>query len=166
MIDRDVHTAVVNWLASRTGIPFIKNHQEGDPLPQPYGLANLTGQDEIRDHASRVIHGSVDDDTGFVQTIAENEWRFSLHVYGNDPSNFFRPVRMAVHASILDEPLMPGLLVHEVSQIRIVPEWINEGWEPRAQMDLIIRGTLRDTYSGTDIYVVEEHTPAEITRID
>lgn len=166
MIDRDVHTAVVNWLASRTGIPFIKDHQMGDPPPQPYGMVNLTGQLETRAHPSQVKYASVDADTASVQTIAENEWRFSVHVYGNQPSDYLRPIRMAKHASILDEPMMPGLLVFDVSQMRIVPDFINERWEPRAQMDLVIRGTLRDTLVGDDVYVVETHTPADIEMID
>ncbi len=39
---------------------------------------------------------------------------------------------------------MPGLIIHDVSPIRDVPDFNNAAWEPRAQMDLYLRGLTKD----------------------
>ncbi|QIG68885.1 hypothetical protein EVB71_033 [Rhizobium phage RHph_Y55] len=154
MKDRDVHSAVVDWLAVKTGIVFIKDHGEGPRPELPYGMVNLLGVIEIRAHVSDILYEDVAVDEARASTVTENEWRFSCHVYGPEGISYLRPVRQAKHLSQQDEPLAPGLNVHEVSQIRNLPEFINNRWEPRAQMDLMIRGRLIEQV-GNETFVIE-----------
>jgi hypothetical protein len=58
------------------------------------------------------------------------------------------------------EPLMPSLVIHEVSQIRNVPEWINNAWQPRSQMDVFVHGLTKDGF----VVDVIEQTSFETTR--
>jgi hypothetical protein len=66
-----------------------------------------------------------------------------------------RPLRAAEKLLQITEPLFPAVNVHGVSQIRNVPEYVNEKYEPRAQMDLYIRGLVRD---GFVIDVIEQYS--------
>lgn len=154
MKDRDVHSAVVDWLAAKTGIVFIKDHGEGPRPALPYGMVNLMGVIELRAHASDILYEDVEVDESRASTVIENEWRFSCHVFGPEGMSYLRPVRQAKHLSQQDEPLAPGLNVHEVSQIRNLPEFINNRWEHRAQMDLMIRGRLTEQV-GNETFVIE-----------
>ena len=103
---------------------------------------------------SRVEYGVEDVGDEVVATpLIETEWRLSLHAYGPEPTDVLRPIRAAAQLAQKNEPLMPGLTVHEVSQIRHVPDFVNEAWRPRAQMDLFVRGIVKD---GFVIDVIEE----------
>ncbi|QIG73253.1 hypothetical protein EVC02_032 [Rhizobium phage RHph_N17] len=153
MKDRDVHTAVVDWLAAKTGIVFIKDHGEGPRPAMPYGMVNLLGVTEIRAHVSDILYEDVAVDEVRASTVIENEWHFSCHVYGAEGVSYLRPVRQAKHLSQQDEP-MPGLNVHEVSQIRSLPDFINNRWEPRTQMDLMVRARLVEQV-GNETFVIE-----------
>lgn len=152
MTDDEVHSAVVRWLASITGETVIKAHQEGPRPPLPYVMVNMTGTAEVREHAQVVDY---EEDTAGVLAapVIETEWRFSVHAYGPKPTGFLRPVRSAAQLAQKVEPLMPSLVVHEISQVRNVPDWVNERWEPRAQMDMFVRGLTRDGFA---IDVIEE----------
>ena len=145
MTDKEVHSALVRWLSAATGQKFIKADQGGDRLSLPYGMVNLTGTAEVRTHAQNVEF-SEDEDSERVMArpVIETEWRFSLHAYGEDPTSVLRPIRSAFEMAQAHEPLMPGLVIHEISQIRDVPEMVGERREPRAQMDLMLRGLVRD----------------------
>lgn len=162
MNDREVHSAVVRWLTARTGQLVIKADQAGDLPALPYVMVNYTGSDETRSHPQDIEY----EDRGIAVgvdafPILEVEWRYSVHAYGDNPTDALRPIRSAYHLSQANEPLLPGLIIHEISQIRDVPDYVNEAWEPRAQMDFIVRGLTRD---GVLIDTIETHTPFVITR--
>lgn len=169
MTDRDVHSALVRWLAAITGLGVIKDHQGEDRPAQPYIMVNMLGSAPLRDRPAMTEyqHG----DTGDMGTadvyppvtatpVIEVEWRFSVHAYGEHPTDILRPIRSAMHLAQKQEPLLPSLVIHDISQIRNVPDWINEKWEPRGQMDLFLRGFTRD---GFEIDVIEE-APFDIAR--
>lgn len=161
MTDDQVHSAVVRWIASTAVVVAIKSHQSGQSPALPYAMVNMTGTAAVREHEQGVEYT----DTGVPNISGENkisaapvietEWRFSVHAYGANPTGVLRPVVSAAKLSQIMEPMFPGLVVHEISQIRNVPDWIDSRWEPRAQMDLIIRGLTRD---GFVIDVIDETT--------
>lgn len=169
MTNEAVHSAVVRWLASLTAKTVIKSHPGGKAPSLPYVMVNMTGFFEVREHPQDIEYEEAD--TGEMDTgdqfppvtatpIIEAEWRFSVHAYGSSPTDILRPIVSAVKLAQIMEPLMPGLVIHEISQIRSVPDWINEQWQPRAQMDFNVRGLIKD---GHVIDVIEE-APFDIER--
>lgn len=158
MTNDEVWSAVVRWLRARTGVTTIKAHESGQAPALPYVMVNLLGIFEVRQHEMDVEYSG---DTEITETpVIEAEWRFSVHAYGGSPTDILRPIVSAVKLAQIMEPLMPGLVIHEISQIRSVPDWINEQWQPRAQMDLNVRGLIKD---GHVIDVIEE-APLDIER--
>lgn len=167
--NREAHSAVVRWIATTTGVTTIKDHEGGKAPSLPYVMVNMTGMFEVREHPQDIEYE--DADTGEMDTgddfpavtatpIIEAEWRFSIHAYGQSPTDILRPIVSAVKLAQITEPLMPGLIIHEISQIRSVPDWINEKWQPRAQMDINVRGLIKD---GHVIDVIAE-APLDIDR--
>lgn len=169
MTNDQVHTALNQWIRSKTGnTTVIKAHQGGTAPALPYIMTNFTGSAEVRRHQITVEYT----DTGVANSAGENiinaapviemEWRFSVHAYGlhpidpatgqarspvpTAPTDIIRPIVSAMKLSQASEPLMPGMHVHEISQIRNVPDWIETAWQPRAQMDLFVRGIIRDAH--------------------
>lgn len=154
MTDDQVHSALVRWLAALTGATVIKTHQSGPAPAEPYIAVNLTTTRQIRQHA-QVIEFDDEDTAGEIAAapVLEIEWQFSCHAYGSQPTSILRSVRSAIQLAQRHEPMMPKLVIHECSQIRNVPDWINEAWAQRAQMDIFVRGLTRD---GFVIDVIEE----------
>lgn len=136
----------------------IQTEQSGPRPELPYMALGFLGTTELRDHPQDVLF----EDTMFgnapavrASPVIEIEWNFSLHAFGPDPTDILRPLRSAMHLAQINEPLMPSLIVHEVSIVRNLPEYVNETWEPRAQMDVNVRGLTRD---GFLVDVIEEHS--------
>jgi hypothetical protein len=153
MTDDQVVTALVQWLATHTGVTAIRTHESGKAPAMPYVAVNLTGTAELREHAAEVEYADVSTDV-VARPVIETEWRFSVHAYGDEsPTGILRPIRSAVQLAQRLEPMMPTLVIHEVSQIRDVPDWIQNAWRPRAQIDIFVRGLTRD---GFVIDVIEQ----------
>jgi hypothetical protein len=154
MTDEEVITAVVNWLTLRSGIMFIVADQSGDQPAFPYGVARLNSTDQVREQPQDFEYEDVGDDV-MTRPRLELQWFFSLHVYGDGCFDVLRRVRAAYHVSQICEPVEPALTIYDISQIRNLTEYIGEKVEPRAQMDLIVRGVAND---GFLIDVIEEAT--------
>jgi hypothetical protein len=161
MTDQEVWSAVCRWFKSRTGLAVIKAHESGQAPAEPYIVVNFTGLFEVRENAMDIEYSEGSDPPGpdlppiTAKPVIEAEWRFSVHAYGPAPTSFLRPIVSAHKLAQMHEPLMPDLTIHEISQIRNVPDWINERWQPRAQMDFAVRGLTKD---GHIIDVIEDTT--------
>jgi hypothetical protein len=154
MTNDDVHSAVVRWVRAKTGLAaVIKNHQSGPTPALPYAMVNFTGLYEVQERPIDVEYAG--EETITAAPVMEMEWRFSIHAYGDEPTSVLRPIVSGMKISQPTEPLLPGLTVHEVSHVRNVPDWINNAWQPRAHMDFIVRGIIRD---GHVIDVIEEYS--------
>ena len=159
MTNDEVWSAVVRWVKAKTGKTTIKSHQSGPTPTGQYAMVNFTGAVEVRRHEQRVDYEEAGE-TVIARPVIEMEWRFSVHGYGADPTDILRPIVPAHKLTQAMEPMFPNLTVHEISQIRNVPDWISNAWQPRAQMDLIVRGIIRD---GHEVYVIEQAS-ADIDR--
>lgn len=162
MTDDQVHSALVRWLRGLTGVTVIKSHQGGHAPTDPYIAINLATTRQLRVHAQTLDYAP-EDTAGNValSPVIEVEWQFSCHAYGPHPTSILRPVRSAIQIAQAQEPMLPNLVIHECSQIRNVPDWINEAWAPRAQMYIFVRGLTRD--GGFAVDVIEE-TPLTFER--
>lgn len=163
MTNDQVHTALNQWIRSKTGNgTIIKSHQGGTAPALPYIMTNFTGSAEVRRHNITVeftdtgVPNSEGENIITAAPVIEMEWRFSVHAYGTSPTDRLRPIVSAMKMLQPMEPLVPGLHVHEISQIRNVPDWINNAWQPRAQMDLFVRGIIRDSVGTVD--VIDEYS--------
>lgn len=141
--DKLIHDEFVKWLRSATGLLFIKDRQAGVLPELPYGVATLTGVAEVRERPQSIEYTD-QVTTMLAAPVIETEWQFSLHVFGEDPTTYLRKLRANFHITQANEPLLPNLILHEISQIRNIPDFVNEAWEPTAQMDVHIRGLTRD----------------------
>ena len=162
MTDREVHSAVVRWLTTVVSETVIKADQSGERPSLPYVMVNYTGSDAVRRFPSSTEY-SEDTASGRIlaKPVIETEWRFSIHAYAASPSDILRPVRSGATLAQINEPLMPSLVIHDVSQVRYIPEKVDEAWEPRAQMDLYVRGLVKD---GHLIDTIEEFSVG-VTRV-
>lgn len=152
MTNDQVLGVVVAWVQAVTGAMTIYAYQSG---PEPVGkhvVVNLTGFAALQEHEQDVEYADEGDDVR-ATPVMDMEWRFSLHAYGADPTDTLRPLKSAEKLTQVMEPLFPSLVIHESSEIRHVPDWVNAAWRPRAQMDLIVHGVVRD---GRLIDVIEE----------
>ena len=148
MMDTEVHSAFVRWLTSISGgVKVIKAYGDGERPALPYLMVNQTTISEVRAHAQRESYDAENTAGEIVaRPLIEAEWTMSVHALGTAPTDALRPVRAAAMLAQKNDPLMPGLHVHDVSAIRFVPEYVNERWEPRAQMDVFLRGIVSDGF--------------------
>lgn len=164
MTEAEVLDATRNWIADATGILWIDSYQGGPEPAEPYGVINLTMADAVYEHPSEYEYPVTDEGTE-EETIRQAPvrdwfWRFSLNVYGDGGKTLLRKVKTAQHVPTALESLAP-LSLFETSQIRDATELLNEEWQARAQMDLEIRGIVRD---GLVIDTVET-APVEASRV-
>lgn len=162
MTDDDVVTRLCAWLETITGVKVIEDHQGGPRPALPYVMVNFTGAAQVRENEQSFDYEEVvEGEETLAAPVIETEWRFSVHAYGIAPTQTLRPVVSASKMTQTMEPLYPALVIHEISQIRSIPDWIDTRWEPRAQMDLFLRGLTRD---GFIIDPIDGITPFKITR--
>jgi len=161
MTEAEVIAKVVRWVAARTSLLTIQGEQS-EQLPEwptRYLVVRLSTISEMRD--SPEAQEIVDDEPGDPETTIsqiptmETEWRFSIHAYGPNPTAALQLLRAGSHVQSVNTILSDaGLELHETSLIRNLPEFLNEKWQPRAQIDLFIRGLTRQ---GDVVDVIEEY---------
>ena len=163
MTNDQIHTALNQWIRSKTGnTTVIKAHQGGTAPAPPYIMTNFLGSDPVHRHEIEIeftdtgVPNSEGENIITAAPVIEMEWRFSVHAYGTSPTDRLRPIVSAMKMLQPMEPLVPGLHIHEISQIRNVPDWINNAWQPRAQLDLFVRGIIRDSVGTVD--VIDEYS--------
>ena len=160
MTNNDVHEQLIEWLGSLLGIVVIKDRQQADRPALPYGMVDLANWRNLHDHVDDVgyLTTSTPNSEGKLEVKAtpdlEIEWVFLFFVYGDQGENFVRRLQSAVHLTQLQEPLRPALTVHEVSGGNSIPELVGEKWEPRTQVNIVVRGKSSD---GFVVDVIEEH---------
>ena len=149
----EVHERLIEWLGGLLGITVIKDRQQADRPALPYGMVDLANWQELSEHVDDVNFQDVGDDVIATPEI-EIEWVFLFFIYGAQAENLVRRLQSAVHLSQVQEPLRPNLTIHEVSAANSVPELVGETWEPRAQVNIVVRGKSAD---GFTIDVIEQH---------
>lgn len=154
MTEEQVTNAVVQFLNARLGILVIQADQSKPDPDVTHVAVRFTGLSEMRDNPQGDDFEDLSAEDVLQTQVIESEWRFSLHAYGPNPVSLMRKLRAAVHSIYRSKPLLDlKLELHEVSQIRNVPEYFNEQWQPRAQMDLYVRGLTKE---GDLVDVIEQ----------
>lgn len=154
MTEQEVTNALVQFITARLSVLVIQADQSAPDPDVPHIAVRFTGLSETRDNPQGEDFADLNEEDVLQTQIIESEWRFSLHAYGPNPVSIMRKLRAAVHMVPRVKPLMDlKLELHEVSQIRNVPEFFNEKWQPRAQMDLYVRGLTKE---GDLVDVIEQ----------
>ena len=145
MTDDQIHVALCGVVQSITGAREVIEAFPGKHEPAlPYIVVNFLGSAPV--HMNQIEDEFDETDGVETQTpVIETEWRFSVHAYGVGGTDYLR--RLAAGARLLQpQEAMQPLMIHEVGDVRSVPEFINAAWEPRAQCDLFVRGLTRDGF--------------------
>jgi len=145
MTDDDIWSEFNVWIARITGLTSIRVWQGGPQPERPYVVTNLTGSRQVREH-EMALYGEEDETSGQISAtpIIETEWNFSVNCYGEAPMNVLRPIIAASKLTQVEEPNFPALVIHQCSAIRNLSEWHDHDWEPRAQIDIDLRGLTAD----------------------
>lgn len=143
MKDDQVWHEVVAWLTTFLGASVIRGWQGGQMPAYPYVMCNLIAVSEVREHEQRLEITRIQEGIE-VRPVIETEWAFSLHAYGETPSDTLRPIRAISKINPVNRLGVAGLIIHSLSQIRNLPEFQNEDWKQRAQIDMNVRGLVKD----------------------
>jgi len=151
MTDDEIHGFLVEWLKATLNVAVIRAYQSGGEPAAEYVVVNFTGAEEVREFPSDV---EFEDDQvqAFSIPLIEKDWTFSVHAYGEAPTDILRPLVSVVQ--VTQEKLSP-FVIHDLSRIRNVPDFVNQEWRPRAQMDIVLRGLARDKVAIDVIEIVE-----------
>lgn len=170
MTEKEVRDAVRAWIAGIMGITVIHSYQGGTEPAEPYGVLNMTLDDAVRERQSDDEFPSIliDDPENPGEEIEQVRqspvrewfWRFSVNVYGGEGKTILRKIKTAGLVPTAMESLHP-LSLFEISPIRDATDLLNEEWQGRAQMDIEIRGIVRD---GIVIDTIET-APVTVTGI-
>lgn len=146
MTDDEVQTALVRWLAQVTGVTVIKAHQGIDRPGLPYLTVEMSSVDELTQNPEQIHYTTLQtlNTEGLPEIEAtpaiELEWVVFIFSFGESGSSALRKVKQAVHLKQSQMPLMPNLNIHETGVINSVPEFVDQAWEPRSQMNIMVRG--------------------------
>lgn len=152
MTNNEVHEQLIEWLGDLLGVTVIKDRQQADRPAAPYGMVDLANWRNLHEHVDDIRFSG--EEVVTATPDLEIEWVFLFFVYGAQGENLVRRLQSAVHLSQLQEPLRPALTIHEVSAANSIPELVGELWEPRTQVNIVVRGKSSD---GFIVDVIEEH---------
>jgi hypothetical protein len=153
MTEAEVMDATRNWIATLTGITWIDSYQSGPEPAEPYGVINLMNADAVyqnpieNEFPAEMIDDPDNPGTEIEQVsqapVRDWRWNFSLNVYGGAGATILRKIKVAEKVPTALRTLRP-LLLFSTSQVRPIPELVNEAWQARSQIDIEIRGIVRD----------------------
>lgn len=159
MTDDQVQEALIRWLMAITGVTVIKAHQGIDRPELPYIMVEPGTISELSEHPEQMnteVLGTLNTE-GLHEVkatpVIELEWLMLVYSFGEGQSSALRKVKQAVHLKQIQEPL--GVLnIHETGVINSIPEFVDQAWEPRSYMNVMVRGVSTD---GFVIDTIEEH---------
>lgn len=164
----DAHEELILWLGELLGLTVIKDRQGADRPAVPYAMVDLANWRDLSQHAAKIDYReSTDLNTEGKRIVMarpdiEIEWTFMLFVYGPNADEYVRRLQASYHFSQVQERLIPDIHIHEISAANSIPELIDEKWEPRVQVNLIVRGKASDEFVAD---VIEQTgTEVEIER--
>lgn len=165
MTNDQVHEALIGWLSGILGMTVIKDRQGQKRPSLPYAMVDLSNISEPRERPSDIKSEVLDtlNSEGLAEIkltpITELEILFLVFCYGENGDEKLRRLKSAFHLSQVQEPLVPGIVIHEVGNINRLPEFVNERWEARAQCNVVVRVVSND---GFVVDTIETHTPFDI----
>lgn len=161
MTDVEVQESLIRWLNTLTGLTVIKSRQGINRPEKPYLMVEQVSVTELSRDAEQDRFSELDtlNSEGLneisVTPLFELEWTMFVFAYGEGQSSTLRRVKSAEKLNQHLESLHP-LTIHETGVVNAVPEFVNNKWEDRFQMNVRVRGVADDEFT---IDTIEEHTP-------
>lgn len=162
MSDDAAWSAVVRWVAQTTDQQVIRAHQEGHRPALPYVMVNLIKAGRVREFAQTTIYTDDSVEGATAYGLIPWRWHFSVHAFGEGCETLLARLGSALDVPQAAEPLTPTYALERFSDVRRLPERINEQWEWRAQIDLYLVGSKREAFS-TDL--IETVPLPNVTRV-
>lgn len=151
MTNQETDEAVVRWVTQTTGLVTIKARQAGDRPGKPYLVVDRTAIRDVwpnpitYDHVDTGVPNSEGENEITSAPVMLTEFQYTVQAYGDtDPATYLRIIRSASRVPQAVEPLRPALAVHNTGNINDMDEWINNRWERRAVMSLLLHAHTRD----------------------
>lgn len=162
MTDEEVQEALIEWVKPVTGVTAIKDRQGLDRPCETYMTVEIGPVIEIRERPTTTNYEKlVDTDEVIATPNMEMEWTMLVIAYGKEGRNALRKIKQAAHVSQIQETMLPTLKIHETGAINNIPEEVNNEWEPRSSLNVMLRGVSTD---GFVIDTIERHTPFDIKQ--
>lgn len=168
MTDDEVQEALIRWLNNLTGLTTIKANQGIQRPDGPYLMVEKATVEELSQHPSEITYELLETlNTESLQEmkatpIIELEWLMLVYSFGEGQSGALRKLKQAVHLKQVQESLSSNLNIHETGVINSIPEFVDQRWEPRSQLNVMLRGVSND---GFVIDTIEQHTQFDIDRM-
>lgn len=146
MTEDEVADHLWQWLTDMTGATVIHAHQgKAEPL-EPFLVIQLLQSNALYQNRADTDYPSIG--AGADEVISEAPvrdwfWRFSLNAYGAGGDEILRKVKAASVILTHSRKIAP-LNIFETTRIASIPELLNEDWRRRVQMDIELRGLVRD----------------------
>ena len=159
LTDMELHEKLIQWVALKTGLTVIKPWQSGPKPAKPYLMVNFINSRQIRQWEQFIDYEVLDTlnisgkNEIFARPVTEIEWEYSVHLFGEGPTEELRRLRSISLMAQSNEPLPPTIMIHEIGTIKNFAIFENEAWEPRAQCMVRLRGTIND---GEIIDIIED----------
>lgn len=155
-------TNVILWIKALTGRQVIRAHQDAKRPSESYLMVQKGPRSQRTYHPSEMKFEKVDGDVK--QTpLVEIEWTFLVYAYGEDGSDHLETIEQAMHVRQMQEMLyVDHMVAHDVGVINSIPEYVDNAWEDRFQMNLMVRGV---SSKGFIVDTIETHTPFDIQKV-
>jgi len=176
MTDDEVQEALVRWLTTFTGVQTIKARQGIKRPDGAYLMVEKGTVEELYDNPNHIDYDELtsENSEGFNEIkatpIVELEWLMLVFSFGEGQSRALRKVKQAVYLQQIQEALsvdaegqiLPMVLnIHDTGVINSIPEFVDQRWEPRSQLNVMLRGVSSD---GFVIDTVDRHSPFNVER--
>lgn len=165
MTDDQVQEALIRWLTTVTGLKVIKAHQGVDRPEGAYLMVEKQTVEELSENVCEFRYedqetlNSAGNEEVKATPIIELEWLMFIFSFGEGQSGALRKVKQAAYLTQIQEPLFPVLNIHETGVINSIPEFVDQRWEQRSQLNIMLRGVSSD---GFIIDTIEQHAPFDI----
>lgn len=155
---------VVSWLKGVTNLTTIKDRPGIARPPTPYLMVEDGPYTELSDNKADENYTESDAEVT-VNPVIEFEQVYLVYAYGEIGKDVLERVKQAAYLPQILEPLRSvGLDVFETGAVNSIPEFIDQKWERRYQMNLSVRGVTGEG-EGFAIDTIEQHEPFDIQRV-
>lgn len=151
------------FLRAYTGIPeVILGFGEGKRIPLPYGTLHLTSSRPVNRPEQRHIY--VDDNPSIDASEEPGvEWEFvwQFDVFGDGAEDVFAKLEAARFVPTALQTMRP-YTIHETSLVRHLPAIIDNAYEERSNVDIVLRAVIHHQFYVDPISSIED---PDVTQI-
>lgn len=133
-------------------VTVIKSHEGGARPNFPYLVVEKGPVVELFTNSRFVKYEELEslNSEGFneiqASPIVPTQFTMLVSGYGVGAENQLNRIKQAVYISQVQEPMYPVLKIHETGVLNYIPEKVENEWEDRHQMNVELRGVVKDGF--------------------